>query len=152
MNTTYYLRNNPVVVIGVIEAALSENASTSIGRIAVLLPMILDEKIAALLEEGRVQYTFRQLVQTNNLFLSNYNERYLSLLPPLYHAISIMLDAGVITLCEENIQLSRASRLTLTDESNSRKIHEVKAVTHKIFNLSDREQERDLYQLLKVEI
>lgn len=152
MQTSYYLRHNPVMVMGAIDGALQEHGRADIGRIAALLPMIMDEKIETLLLENRIQYSFQQLVQTNNMFLSNYNERYISLLRPFYHALSIMLDAGQITICEKEVMLSESATSDVYKEMESVKMHKVRRTAKLLFHLAERETIKELYQLLKVEV
>lgn len=152
MNTSYYLRNNPAIVMGVVETALQDDGHTDIGRLAVLLPLIMDEKIVDLLIKRNVEYSFRQLVQSNNMFLANYNDRYLSLLQPLYHAVSIMLDAGQIVLKDKAIERTESSPMQMPENAGSQRLIKAGIATRRLLRMSQKESTRELYKLLKVEV
>lgn len=150
MKTSYYLRNNPVIVMGIIETALQDRGSADIGRMAALLPLLLDEKMVGTLLNSRLQYSFRQLVQQNNMYLANYNDRYLSLLHPLYHALIIMMDADVVKLNGSHIEASTREFIGLSTASDSDRMRRVSMATKRLFQLAERETNKELYQLLKV--
>lgn len=150
MKTSYYLRNNPVLVMGVIETALQDSGSADIGRVAALLPLLLDEKMVDTLLDSRLQYSFRQLVQQNNMYLANYNDRYLSLLHPLYHALTIMMDADVVRVNGSRIEVSAREYIGLATASDSDRMKRVSKATTRLFQLAERETNKELYQLLKV--
>ena len=152
MNTSYYLRNNPVMIMGIIEVALQDESSTDIGRLAALLPLMMDDKIVEILINQNMQYTFRQLVQSNNLFLANYNDRYFSLLKPLYHAVSIMLDAGDIELKGSSIITSESKHAPLFEVGQSQRLRKTGIATQRLLKMSQRETISELYHLLKVEL
>jgi hypothetical protein len=150
MNNLYYLRNNPVIMMGVIESALQRDGRANVGRIAALLPLLFDERIVEILLNGRNQYNFRQLVLLNNLYLANYNDRYLSLLMPFYRALSIMMDAGAITLSGGDIEPSFNQSFNIAVSSDSGRMKRVAEATGRLLSISEKETNKELYQLLKV--
>lgn len=150
MSNLYYLRNNPVIVMGVIETALQQEGHVDVGRIAALLPILFDERMVELLLDGNVQYSFRQLVQLNNMYLANYNDRYLSLLRPLYRALSIMMDADAVKLNGCEIEPSSNQLYAIANSSNSGRMKRVADATGRLLCISEKETNRELYLLLNV--
>lgn len=150
MNKSYYLRNNPVLVIGVIETALQRDGHADVGRIAALLPILFDEKMVDLLLDSSVQYTFRQLVLQNNMYLANYNDRYLSLLYPFYQALSIMMDADTVKINGTDIEPSTDNAFELVSARIGDRMQRVCEATNRLFCLAEKETNKELYQLLKV--
>ncbi len=150
MNNLYYLRNNPVIVMGVIETALQRDGHINMGRIAALLPILFDERLVEALLNGNVQYSFRQLVQLNNMYLANYNDRYLSLLRPLYRALTIMMDADVVKLNEGEIEPSSNQLYAIANSSNSSRMKRVADATCRLLCIAEKETNKELYFLLNV--
>lgn len=150
MNNLYYLRNNPVIVMGVIKIVLQRDGHVDIGRIAVLLPILFDERMVEKLLDGNVHYTFRQLVQQNNMYLANYNDRYLSLLNPFYRALSIMLDADTVKLNGSEIEPSVDKLFSLVNTNSSVRMKRVTDAASRLLLLAEKESNKELYQLLKI--
>lgn len=150
MKTSYYLRNNPLVVMGIIDAVLQSKGSADIGRIAVFLPMLLDDKVVGSLLDNSLQYSFRQLVQQNNMYLANYNDRYLSLLMPLYHALCIMMDADAIRMNGATIEPSANLCKVRIEASSSKRLQRINKAVEKLFAIAEKESNKELYQVLKV--
>lgn len=150
MNNLYYLRNNPVIVMGVIKIVLQRDGHVDIGRIAVLLPFLFDERMVEKLLDGNVHYTFRQLVQQNNMYLANYNDRYLSLLNPFYRALSIMLDADTVKLNGSEIEPSVDKLFGLVNTNSSVRMKRVTDAASRLLLLAEKESNKELYQLLKI--
>ena len=137
MKTSYYLRNNPLVVMGVIDTVLRSKGTADIGRIAVLLPMLLDDKVVGSLLNNRLQYSFRQLVQQNNMYLANYNDRYLSLLKPLYHALCIMMDADAVMLNGADIEPSINISKVRIEADCSNRLQRINKAAEKLFAIAE---------------
>lgn len=150
MKYSYYLRNNPVIVMGIIKTALQQVGQVDMGRITVLLPILLDERMVEKLLDSNRQYTFRQLVMQNNMYLANYNDRYLSLLTPFYRALSIMMDADAVKLNGADIEPSDHESFSFVNSCYSGRMEKVTAATCRLWILAEKESNKDLYQLLKV--
>lgn len=150
MKSSYYLQNNPMVVMGVVCTVIKIKKKADIGRIAVMLPMLLDNKIVDALLDRRLQYSMRQLIQQNGINLANYNDRYISLLTPLYHALSIMLDADMIKLNGSMIEPSFNAGKCSVYAFDSCRIKRIVQATQELIELSEKESNKELYKLLKV--
>lgn len=136
--------------MGVIETALQRDGRADMGRIAAFLPLLFDERMVEILLDGRIQYNFRQLVQLNNLYLANYNDRYLSLLMPFYRALSILLDAGAVKLNGSEIELYSNQLFSISKSGNSERMNRVVDATGRLLSIAEKETNKELYQLLKV--
>lgn len=152
MNKLYYLRNNPVMVMGVVETALQRDGHADIGRIAALLPLLFDDRLVENLLNKNIQFSFRQLVQQNNMYLANYNDRYLSLLNPFYHALTIMIDADFVSLAGAEIVPSNEKPFHVVNMSESRRMKRVSEATCRLLFLTENETNKELYALLKISL
>ena len=138
------------MVMGVIETALQRDGHADVGRVAALLPILFDEKMVDLLLDNSMQFTLRQLVQQNNMYLANYNDRYLSLLHPFYHALSIMMDADTVVINGTDIETSTDKAFGLVSARKGDRMQRVCEATKRLFCLAEKETNKELYQLLNV--
>lgn len=95
--SAYYLYNNVAITAGAIVAMLKSTQSIELARVALFLPLLLDDNIVRKINE-KDEYSFDNIVSLNALNISNFNERYRDILPLLMDAISILLDMEIIVL------------------------------------------------------
>ena len=95
--SAYYLYNNVAITVGAIVAMLKSAQSIELARVALFLPLLLDDNIVRKINE-KDEYSFDNIVSLNVLNISNFNERYRDILPLLMDAISILLDMEIIVL------------------------------------------------------
>lgn len=95
--SAYYLYNNVAITAGAIVAMLKSTQSIELARVALFLPLLLDDNIVRKINE-KDEYSFDNIISLNVLNISNFNERYRDILPLLMDAISILLDMEIIVL------------------------------------------------------
>lgn len=95
--SAYYLYNNVAITAGAIVAMLKSTQSIELAKVALFLPLLLDDNIVRKINENH-EYSFDNIVSLNVLNISNFNERYRDILPLLMDAISILLDMEIIVL------------------------------------------------------
>jgi hypothetical protein len=153
MKSSYYLRNNFMLVIGIIRIALKRFGAIEMSELALLLPMLLDDKIVKLLQNKDIEYKIRSLIMHNNLSLANYNDRYLSLLPLVYEAVSLLLDVDAIGLENGKITASKLEILDrMKEESQSERLNLISIATKRLLDIVSNDDLPQLYTVLKVEL
>jgi hypothetical protein len=142
-----------MLVVGIIRVALKKFGTIEMSKLTLLLPMLLDDKIVKLLQNRNVEYNVRNLITYNNLSLANYNDRYLSLLPLVYEAVSLLLDVDAVGL--ENGKIT-TSKLEILDEmkvkSQSKRLDSVCIAAERLLNIVENDNLSRLYTILKVEL
>jgi len=142
-----------MLVIGIIRIALKRFGAIEMSELALLLPMLLDDKIVKLLQNKDIEYKIRSLIMHNNLSLANYNDRYLSLLPLVYEAVSLLLDVDAIGLENGKITASKLEILDrMKEESQSERLNLISIATKRLLDIVSNDDLPQLYTVLKVEL
>lgn len=153
MKSTYYLRNNVSLAIGVIHAVLRTGRTFSMAELALLLPFLLDDKIVSILLDNNRHFTMNSLITMNNIALANFNDRYLSLLPLVYQSMSILLDIDAISVSDGIISPKNMQPFdAMVEESGSTELSNVCKASERLFALAARENTYELYRTLRVEL
>lgn len=153
MKSSYYLRNNVSLVIGVIHSILRTGRTIGMAELSLLLPFLLDDKIVSILLDRNRNFSMSNLITMNNIALANFNDRYLSLLPLVYQSLSILLDIDAISvsdgvICQKNMQPFEK----MVEESGSTELSNVCQASERLFSLAAKENTYELYRTLKVEL
>lgn len=142
-----------MLVVGIIRVALRKFSSIEISELALLLPMLLDDKIVKLLQNENLEYKVGNLIMHNNLSLANYNDRYLSLLPLVYEAVSLLLDVDAIGLENGQITVSKLEILDeMTEKSQSKRLNLICIAAERLLNIIANDNLSRLYTVLKIEL
>lgn len=76
----YYVYNNVAITAFAIISMLNVSSRIPLSKVALLMPMLLDDNITQKMVSQN--YTsFDSVVTLNKIFLSNFNDRYIDLLP-----------------------------------------------------------------------
>lgn len=153
MKSSYYLRNNVSLAIGVIHTVLATGRTISMAELSLLLPFLFDDKIVEILNDKNKEVTVSNIITMNKIALANFNDRYLSLLPLVYQSLSILLDVDAVSISEGEIT---AKNIHLFDDmvakSDSQPLKDICKASGKLFCIIDRKQLSELYKTLKVEL
>lgn len=153
MKSSYYLRNNFMLVVGIIQVALRKSKSFDMAKLALLLPMLLDDNIVNLLQNQNINYKVGNLIMNNSLSLANYNDRYFSLLPLVYEAVSLLLDIDAIGL--ENGKITTRNLFILDEmkeKSQSKRLQLIYKATDRLLDIVANDNLTRLYTVLKIEL
>lgn len=100
----YYIYNNVAIVACAIMSLLNVTSKISLSKVALLMPIILDDSIS---QKMRYQnyLTFDAIITQNQINLSNFNNRYVDLLPQVVNGISLLLDLNLVRLQGECVEV-----------------------------------------------
>lgn len=153
MKSSYYLRNNATLAIGVIRSALIVGDKVSLAELSLLLPFLFDDKVVEILNDKNQYVTIPSLITMNKIALANFNDRYLSLLPLVYQSLSVLLDVDAVSISDGVV---KAKNLQIFDDmilkSDSRQLKDICKASERLFQIADREKISDYYKTLKIEL
>ena len=87
----YYIYNNVAITAFTVMAILRNSPKIPLSKVALLMPILLDDNIINKMI-SRNYANFDSVITQNKVYLSNFNNRYVDLLPQVVNAISILLD------------------------------------------------------------
>lgn len=75
-----------------------------LSKVTLLMPIILDDGISHKMSYQNYK-SFDAVITQNQVYLSNYNDRYIDLLPQVVNSLSLLLDLNLIRLQGEYVEL-----------------------------------------------
>lgn len=103
-NSGYYIYNNVAIAACAIMSLLNVSPKIPLSKVALLMPIILDDGISQKMRNQNYQ-TFDAVVTQNQIYLSNFNDRYVDLLPQVVNSLSLLLDLNLIRLQGEYVEI-----------------------------------------------
>ena len=100
----YYIYNNVAIAACAIMSLLNVSPKIPLSKVAFLMPIMLDDGISQKMRYQKYQ-TFDAVITQNQIYLSNFNDRYVDLLPQVVNSLSILLDLNLVRLQGEYVVL-----------------------------------------------
>ena len=148
-----YIQKNVAFVVCALHTAMVAEDNIELSRLALILPLLMDDQIVEKVNAQSKQYSFESLVTTNSIPLANYNERYLSTLALLYQAVALLLDVGGVSM--RNGVLTRKDTNILSGMNAScdcQSLNNMCMAMSKLLNMTEGKNVARMYQLLKIEL
>lgn len=148
-----YVRKNVAFVVGALRTAINMEDNIELSRLALLMPLLQDERMVSVITDSAKQFSFESLISTNRIPLANYNERYLSALPYLYQAIALLLDVDVVSM--RNGTLTRLNANILADMNSScdcQSLIDMCQAMQILLRMTEGKSIVKMYRLLNIEI
>lgn len=148
-----YIQKNVAFVVGVLYAAVNTEDEIELSRLALLMPLLMDNRIVSNLNDDSKQYGFETLISINRIPLANYNERYISVLPLLYQAIALLLDVEVVSM--RNGVLIKIDNDVLVDMNVSCQCNSLTRMciaTSKLLKMTEGKSIASMYKFLNIEL
>lgn len=146
------VHKNVAFVVGVIQFVV-QKGEIELSKLAFMLPILLDDKMVAVLNDNDRLYSIESIVATNKLVLANYNERYLSSLSLLYQAVALLLDVKAISMKSGRVLKGQTSCLdNMLKECGCENLICTCEASVRLLNLLENHSMAKLYKLLQIEI
>lgn len=148
-----YIQKNMAFVVGALRAAINKENHIELSRLALIMPLLMDDRIVSVVIDSTIQHSFESLISTNRIPLANYNERYLSALPYLYQAIAMLLDVEVVSM--QNGMLTRMDTNILADMNIScqcQSLTDMCKAMQILLRMTDGKSIAKMYELLNIEL
>lgn len=148
----YYIYNNVAITAFAIMFMLSISPRIPLSKVALLMPMLLDDNITQKMTYQN--YTsFDSVVTQNQIYLSNFNDRYADLLPQVVNGISILLDLNLVSLYGEFVTIENAkSYESMLSKCDSKRFFCIQTAASKLLKLVRDADIANDYHKLNIEL
>lgn len=148
----YYIYNNVAITAFSVMAMLRLFPKIPLSKVALLMPILLDDNIIGKMTNQRPT-SFDSVITQNNVFLSNFNNRYIDLLPQVVNAISILLDLNLVSLYGEYVISENAEIYeSILSRCDSNRLKNICIVSPKLLKLVKDSDIVNDYRKLNIEL
>ena len=131
----YYIYNNVAITALAIMSMLSVSPRIPLSKVALLMPILLDDNITQKMTYQNYN-SFDSVVTQNQVYLSNFNDRYIDLLSQVVNGISILLDLNLVSLYGEFvIAENAASYESILSKCDSKRFDCIQTAASKLLKL-----------------
>lgn len=131
----YYIYNNVAITAFAIMSMLSVSPRIPLSKVALLMPILLDDNITQKMTYQNYN-SFDSVVTQNQVYLSNFNDRYIDLLSQVVNGISILLDLNLVSLYGEFvIAENAASYESILSKCDSKRFVGIQTAASKLLKL-----------------
>ena len=100
----YYIYNNVAIAACAIMSLLHVSPKIPLSKVALLMPILLDDGISQKMRCQNYQ-SFDAVITQNQIYLSNFNDRFIDLLPQVVNSLSLLLDLNLVRLQGECVEV-----------------------------------------------
>lgn len=148
----YYIYNNVAITAFAIMSMLSVSPRIPLSKVALLMPILLDDNITQKMTYQNYN-SFDSVVTQNQVYLSNFNERYIDLLSQVVNGISILLDLNLVSLYGEFvIAENAASYESILSKCDSKRFVCIQTAASKLLKLVKDADIAYYYHKLNIEL
>ena len=133
-------------------AMLRLSPKIPLSKVALLMPILLDDNIIGKMTNQRPT-SFDSVITQNKVFLSNFNNRYIDLLPQVVNAISILLDLNLVSLYGEYVISENVEKYeSILSRCDSNRLKNICIVSPKLLKLAKDSDIVNDYRKLNIEL
>ena len=148
----YYIYNNVAITAFAIMSMLSVSPRIPLSKVALLMPMLLDDNITQKMAYQNYN-SFDSVVTQNQVYLSNFNDRYTDLLPQVVNGISVLLDLNLVSLIGEFITIENMENYeSMLSKCDSKRFVCIQTAASKLLKLVKDADITNDYQKLNIEL
>ena len=148
----YYIYNNVAITAFAIMSMLSVSPRIPLSKVALLMPILLDDNITQKMTYQNYN-SFDSVVTQNQVYLSNFNYRYIDLLSQVVNGISILLDLNLVSLYGEFvIAENAASYESILSKCDSKRFVCIQTAASKLLKLVKDADIANDYHKLNIEL
>lgn len=131
----YYVYNNVAITTFAIMSMLSVSPRIPLSKVALLMPMLLDDNITQKMAYQNYS-SFDSVVTQNQICLSNFNDRFIDLLPQVVNGLSILLDLNLVSLNGEFvINENEEGNKSMLSKCDSKRLVGIQTAASKLLKL-----------------
>ena len=148
----YYIYNNVAITAFAIMSMLNVSPRIPLSKVALLMPMLLDDNITQKMAYQNYN-SFDSVVTQNQVYLSNFNDRYTDLLPQVVNGISVLLDLNLVSLIGEFITIENVENYeSMLSKCDSKRFVCIQTAASKLLKLLKDADITNDYQKLNIEL
>lgn len=148
----YYIYNNVAITAFAIMSMLSVSPKIPLSKVALLMPILLDDNITQKMTYQNYN-SFDSVVTQNQVYWSNFNDRYIDLLSQVVNGMSILLDLNLVSLYGEFvIAENAASYESILSKCDSKRFVCIQTAASKLLKLVKDADIANDYHKLNIEL
>lgn len=148
----YYIYNNVAITAFAIMSMLSVSPRIPLSKVALLMPILLDDNITQKMTYQNYN-SFDSVVTQNQVYLSNFNDRYIDLLSQVVNGISILLDLNLVSLFGEFVIVENAASYeSILSKCDSKRFVCIQTAASKLLKLVKDADIANDYHKLNIEL
>lgn len=148
----YYIYNNVAITAFAIMSMLSVSPRIPLSKVALLMPILLDDNITQKMTYQNYN-SFDSVVTQNQVYLSNFNDRYIDLLSQVVNGISILLDLNLVSLFGEFVIIENAASYeSILSKCDSKRFVCIQTAAFKLLKLVKDADIANDYHKLNIEL
>lgn len=148
----YYIYNNVAITAFAIMSMLSVSPKIPLSKVALLMPILLDDNITQKMTYQNYN-SFDSVVTQNQVYLSNFNDRYIDLLSQVVNGISILLDLNLVSLFGEFVIVENAASYeSILSKCDSKRFVCIQTAASKLLKLVKDADIANDYHKLNIEL
>lgn len=151
MMNEYYLYNNVALTSMVIYHVVQQDEK-DIARVAVLLPILLDDFSTKILSNGD-EPTLIQLSSMYQRNMANYDNRFENIIPLMLDSLSLLIEIGAITLQGKNVIIADNGEFSnVIQRCPSKRLKLICEVADKMIIINKKVTNKSLYTKLRIKL
>ncbi|KRF18652.1 three component ABC system middle component [Paenibacillus sp. Soil787] len=150
MSGSKYIYNNEAFGISAMASVLKHMENTSYSKTMLILPFVTHKETLDYLKLQRSDVkSIEQLIAKKANLITNFNKRFLNLLPISLNSLHILHEMKVILIKDQQIKFNKSSQFNESDIKLGARVKDVVKASKKIANLLQKD-ESELYLQLRV--
>lgn len=148
----YYIYNNVAITACAIMSLLNVSPKIPLSKVALLMPIILDDGIS---QKMRCQNyrSFDAVITQNQIYLSNFNDRFKDLLPQVVNSLSLLLDLNLVRLQGEYVEvLDEKYYHTYMKKCDSKRLFVINEISAKLLGMIKNSDLARVYSKLNIKL
>lgn len=150
MSKIYYVYNNEAIAALVIERLFELENEIEISRFMIILPILLEDRIIVKLRTG-IFTNLEELIDGHPTLFTNFNDRYLDLLPIAINALTLLKEMGVLGI-REDIIYYKTNEQIVSQPADSKRLERISAQLQNFASLISDYDTNTLYKILKIRL
>lgn len=153
MKNTFYIYNNEGLFVCLIILLLKER-NVELSRLMIICTLLADSRFVRYLKSNIPINSLEQIIQNKITWFSNFNQRYLELLPVVLNSLVILQKENILILSKNSISLKieKEQIKRLDTEVLGERIKEINSIIPLLFVLLNNYDTKRMYKLFNVRL
>lgn len=154
MKNTFYIYNNEGLFVCLIILLLKER-NVELSRLMIICTLLADSRFVRYLKSNIPINSLEQIIQNKITWFSNFNQRYLELLPVVLNSLVILQKENILILSKNSISLKIEKKeqiKRLDTEVLGERIKEINSIIPQLFVLLNNYDTKRMYKLFNVRL
>lgn len=154
MKNTFYIYNNEGLLVCLI-ILLLKRQNVELARLMIICTLLADSRFVRYLRSNTSANSLEQIIQDKITWFSNFNQRYLELLPVILNSLVILEKENIINQSKTSISLKvekKEQTKNLDTDILGERIKEINYIIPQLFILLNNYDTKRMYKLFNVRL